>query len=78
MWRPAYDYDLLPKLVFKIEADCLLSEVWAKAEETVEHQACLIVNIKYWCLRDTDCMPPQLKYIKYCKFIAKISRNPAG
>jgi len=34
--EPTYDYDLLPQLVFIIETDYVLCEVWAEAEETVE------------------------------------------
>jgi len=36
-WEPTYSYDLLPLLVFIIETDFVLCEVWAEAEETVEH-----------------------------------------
>jgi hypothetical protein len=57
MWEPAYVYDVLPLLVFVIETDCVLCEVWAGAEETVEHWTSMwaAVSAEYWYLRETDC-----------------------
>ena len=46
IWRPMYIHDVLPWLMFIIETDCVLCEVWNEEEETVND-----LNISH-CLQD--------------------------
>jgi len=43
--------------------------------QKVDHEACLIVNIKYGYLRAINGISPHLKDLKYCMSIDKILRN---
>ena len=59
MCRPTYDYDLLSILIFTLKADCLPYEM-----QKVEHEACLILNIKYWYFSAINGISAHLKDLK--------------
>ena len=50
-------------VLFQSRVESVLCVLWTRAEETVEHWAQSIVNIKYQLLWDINCNSPHEQYL---------------